>query len=180
MKVPDAGRCHGSDNLFSTDHYRIILITDRLIRLEGAMTPMNPLRITPQVIVGRTAHHVTSTIDHTGQDIVIQNSYYGLHFDGGPSRPRACMPRSRTSTITTQYGIGVTTRYCTIPSLHRRTSGEPRAPSTASTAVGYGAGIFSTQGWVMPDDSHLDQHGSTPRARPAPALTLLPCRRKPI
>ena len=67
----------------ATDHYRITLITDRLIRCEWRDDHTEPFEDRPtQVVADRTPHEVTNTIDEANGHIIIRNRYYELRYDG--------------------------------------------------------------------------------------------------
>ncbi|MDO4413287.1 hypothetical protein [Cutibacterium sp.] len=72
-----------------SDHYRITLITDRLIRCEWRVDPAEPFEDRPtQLVVDRSPHEVTSTIDEVDSHIVIRNQYYEFHYDGMSFSPK--------------------------------------------------------------------------------------------
>ena len=150
----------------ATDHYRITLITDRLIRCEWRDDPTEPFEDRPtQVVADRTPHEVTNTIDEENGHIVIRNRYYELRYNG-----MEFSPEGLHASITSVGNYHAVWHWGDDP-LSQTPFGIPTNLGGTARTLDYvdgrcdmGAGVASAQGWAVLDDSHslaLEDDGST-------------------
>lgn len=139
----------------TSDHYRVTLITDRLVRLEWRDDPSEPFEDRPtQVVVDRTPHEVTTPIRRLGDGILVRNEYFELHYDGGPFSAEGLH-----ATVTSVGNYHAVWHYGDDPlapnifGLPTNLGGTARTLDGVDGRCDMGAGVASVQGWAVLDDS---------------------------
>lgn len=147
------------------EHFRITVLTQRLLRLEWSETGTFEDRPT-QLVVDRSFPVCEFTLRHGAGRIEIDTPYLQLRYDRGPFRPAGLSARVlgvRDHDAVWRYGASVP-----VGDDHGNLGGTARTLDRVDGAIDLEPGLLSMPGWSVVDDSAglaMTEHGwVAPRA----------------